>query len=276
VALALAFGILDNWVRVLLLVLIAHFSEMESDLVRHHGNFGWWVFAVGLLPYFWLAARIERRTKSPSSAARTAGEAPKAPVIMRTAPLLAGGLMLILWVGMEQLQQRHGAASAGLELPVAGKPATALWMPEYTGQDRVQTWRLPVGARVFDLTALTYVEQLTDKKLIYYSNRIADDKRIRYAGHVDLASGFAVNTALLDADVTRQVWWFWWVDGSTSTSALRTKLLQLQAMLFGDPSAALIVLSARCTQTDCRQALVEPDTATRELLLALRAIKVAR
>jgi exosortase len=270
VALAIAFGLIDNWVRVLLLVLIAYFSEMQSDLVHHHGNFGWWVFAIGLLPYFWFATRIERRLNPQPSPFVGTGALP------RREALLIGVLMICVWGGTEQLQQRRGAASAGLQLPVAGVAAKAQWLPEYSGQDVMQVWRVPLGPRLFDVTALTYIEQRADKKLIYYSNRIAAEGKTSNAGHIELAPGFAVNTLLLNEGGARQVWWFWWVDGGTSTGALRTKLLQLKAMLVGDPSAALIVVTARCARTECARTLAEPDAATQQLLLALRDTRIAR
>lgn len=274
--LALMVGLIDNWVRVLLLVLIAHFTDMQSELVQHHGNFGWWVFAIGLLPYFWLATRLEGRGHSASVVAVDASSRSNAKS-RYLAPLVAGVLMLMVWMGGEQLQQHRGSAMKGIEVPLAATQAPAQWLAEYHGHDVVQTWRVPMDGRVFELTAMTYVEQRADKKLIYYSNRIAGEGRSRYAGRVELAPGYLVNTALLDDGGRRQVWWFWWVDGSTSTSALRTKLLQLRAMLLGDPSAALITLSAPCdNQADCMQTLADPDAATRQLLLALRETKIAR
>ncbi len=63
-ALAVMLGIVDNWIRVSIIVLVGHFSHMQSSLVYHHGNFGWVVFVVSLVPYFVAVSWLERGRRS--------------------------------------------------------------------------------------------------------------------------------------------------------------------------------------------------------------------
>lgn len=276
VLLAAAVGILDNWVRVFLLVIIAHQTEMQSELVHHHGNFGWWIFAIALLPYFWLAGRIER-----------GGDHRQAPTHGLHEPISSAGkassigilicvLLIGAWWGAQQLEHRRGSASAGLQAPVGAVPVPASWLPAYTGQDVTQAWRKSANGDTYDIVALTYLEQRADKKLIYYSNVIAEEEVLRPLGRLAVAPGFDVNVAMVGGDSPRLVWWYWWVDGSTSVSALKTKLLQLKATLLGDPSAALIAVSKPCGISGCTQQGLSPDDDLRQILLELRQLQAAR
>jgi EpsI family protein len=272
VLLAIAFGILDNWIRVLALVLIAHFSQMQSELVHHHGNFGWWVFAINLLPFLWLAARIEGPVRS--AVAHTADAVPgmtaqQGRAIVRSAVALLAG-MVIVGAAVAQLENRRGAMISGFADPTGGIAQAPGWLPQYSGQDVTQSWRFTLDGRPLELLALTFVEQRPDKKLIYYSNVIAGEHALRASGRVEVAPDFAVNTAVVNGGGLRAVWWYWWVDGAVSTSPLKTKLLQLRAMLTGDPSAALIALSTPCQRSDCTALIEELTPQVRPLLLESR------
>src|SRR5690606_3851975 len=251
-------------------------TEMQSELVHHHGNFGWWIFAIALLPYFWLAGRIER-----------GGDHRQAPTHGLHEPISSAGkassigilicvLLIGAWWGAQQLEHRRGSASAGLQAPVGAVPVPASWLPAYTGQDVTQAWRKSANGDTYDIVALTYLEQRADKKLIYYSNVIAEEEVLRPLGRLAVAPGFDVNVAMVGGDSPRLVWWYWWVDGSTSVSALKTKLLQLKATLLGDPSAALIAVSKPCGISGCTQQGLSPDDDLRQILLELRQLQAAR
>src|ERR1700746_788380 len=52
-------ALLANWVRVYTVIEAGYLSDMQSYLVRvSHYGFGWCVFAVALLVFFWLAPRL--------------------------------------------------------------------------------------------------------------------------------------------------------------------------------------------------------------------------
>ncbi len=279
VALAGLIGILDNWVRVFALVVIAHLSGIQNHLVQHHGNFGWWLYAGGLLPYFWLAGRIERAGEHVAQTASVGDSSLKASPLTGQVifiPLMLF-LMLGITVGAEKLEGRRGAAESGFAVPAGALPiaAGAAWLPHYSGQDVTQVWQVFRDGVEFDVVALTYVEQRNDKKLIYYSNRIAEEHAIRASGQLRVAPGFSVNTTITRDGGGRLVWWYWWVDGAVSTSALKTKLLQLRSALFGDPSAALIAVTVSCGE-DCRKTQVGAQNSVLLLLNELRSLHVAR
>ena len=278
VALAAAIGIFDNWIRVFALVLITHHWGIENHLVQNHGSLGWWIYAVGLLPYFWLAGKIERVGAGTSSEpvsgfVRTHPIAEPAKLGVVVALMLS--LILVIATAARQLEGRHGAAKEGFTTPAGAFPAIGAWLPAYAGQDVTQVWQVVRDGVVYQVAALTYNEQHNEKKLIYYSNRIADERAIQSTGYVNLAPGFGVNTAVVRGNGTRMVWWYWWVDGAVSTGSLKTKLLQLRAMLIGDPSAALIAVTVVCGK-DCASVQAQPPESLVQLLNELRVLRIKR
>jgi hypothetical protein len=184
-----------------------------------------------------------------------------------------------LFIAVERLEQRRGLAEQGFVTPPNAFPMpvnAATWLPRYSGQDTTQAWRIRRDGDEYDVAALVYVEQRLNKKLIYFSNRIADEYALRDSGQLTVAPGFAVNTAIVFEKGWRLIWWFWWVDGATSTNAFETKLLQLRAMLFGDPSAALITVSTACSDDGCQKTKARTQADIAALLMDIRQLQPRR
>jgi EpsI family protein len=254
VAIAVAIGVVDNWIRVFVLIVIAHYSEMRSSLVSDHIGFGWTLFAVSLIPFFLIARAIERGEKSAEVAhARVAEVAATVPKVGAAA--VAAAFVALAAVGLStyagHLERSTTSAVKAFAPPPGALATTSGWLPEYTGYDLAQTWRLASAQRVYDLAVLLYSEQRQGKKLIYYSNRIADSALVRYTTKIALASGQNVNLTVLGGKEPRAVWWYYRIDGTATTSTWRAKMLQLRATLKGDSSAALVVISVRCRDRDC-------------------------
>ena len=85
-AIALALGLLANWLRIYLLVLIGYHTEMQSSLMSDHESFGWIVFACILIPAIYFSP-ISKQT---SDAIRI----PKQPRIFPLIPLAIGPILL--------------------------------------------------------------------------------------------------------------------------------------------------------------------------------------
>lgn len=262
VAIGAAIGIVDNWIRVFVLIAIAHYSDMRSTLVHDHIGFGWALFAVSLVPFFLIARALERGEPVAVAAADSAAPQPSngggAALAAAFVALVAFGLAT--YAG--RLERETVSAVQQFAPPPGALETTRGWLPAYSGYDLAQTWRLSTAQRVYDLTVLLYREQRHGKKLIYYANRLADPARVRYATKTTLASGQVVNLTVIDAvaeggiaasgaATSRAVWWYYRIDGMATASALQAKWLQLRATLKGDSSAALVTFSVPCRDRDC-------------------------
>ncbi|WP_158306760.1 exosortase [Alteromonas naphthalenivorans] len=56
---ALLGALVTNWVRILLLIIIGHVTEMESSLMTDHNNFGWYIYIPVALAQFYLGSKLE-------------------------------------------------------------------------------------------------------------------------------------------------------------------------------------------------------------------------
>lgn len=56
--LAILLGLVANWLRIYFIIMIAHFTEMQSSLVEDHELFGWVLFFIVCLPLLSLARKL--------------------------------------------------------------------------------------------------------------------------------------------------------------------------------------------------------------------------
>ena len=59
IAFALVGALVTNWIRIVLLIVIGHFTEMESSLMTDHNNFGWYVYIPVAIAQFYLGGKLE-------------------------------------------------------------------------------------------------------------------------------------------------------------------------------------------------------------------------
>lgn len=61
ITLAIIGALITNWIRIVALVLIGHFSDMQSELMRDHNNFGWYIYAPFIILLFWYGERLVKK-----------------------------------------------------------------------------------------------------------------------------------------------------------------------------------------------------------------------
>jgi len=262
VLLAMLVGIVSNWVRVILLVLIAYYSEMRNPLIYDHLNFGWMVFAVALVFYFIISRRL---MVGDSGSAPSSADSAFAPVSWPRVSAYAVSATLILAlfpIGFAWQSSRILAKSDGLPAPARAQPLDANWWPEYQGFDVRQSWHINWGNTLYDMVALTYLEQRRDKKLIYFRNRIADENAIRQP---ERWSGFGAGRDVRELVIgsergSRVVWWFYVIDGRVTADNYKARWLMFTSFLRGDSRASLVALSTPCFRSECREEMEAPAT----------------
>lgn len=252
--LAIILGVVDNWIRVTIIVLVGHFSHMQNALVYHHGNFGWAVFVVSLIPYFIAVRGLERGPRlARSPIAVPAQITMSSMAVAAHAASVALGLVLLLAIKVF-LEHRTGNA-----LPLPAPPqATELeseWMPNYTGFDERRSWRVYADGNNYEILALTYMRQTDNKKLIYYSNRIADEQQIITAPTIAAIDRWRIKETVIEAGSRRVVWWFYLIDNRIVTGGVSAKWHQLMGLLRGNQQVSLVTVSARCVASDCSDIL---------------------
>jgi exosortase len=251
---AIVIGVVDNWVRVITIVLVGHFTEMRSSLVHHHVNFGWAVFVGGLVPFFVVVRWFERggRTISAPASAAIRDALPYQRIALYGAGVaLVGAILLSATTVLEQRVAQPMAWPA----PPLALSTQAEWLPLYIGYDQQQAWRVNLDGASYQVLVLTYLHQSVDKKLIYYSNRIADERHTRVTERFMASASLPVNQSIIDANGARVVWWFYLIDHRVITGGVAAKWRQLIGLLRGDQAASLVAISTQCLAADCSDIL---------------------
>ncbi len=102
---------------------------------------------------------------------------------------------------------------------------------------------------------LTYTRQTDTKKLIYYTNRIAEEGQTIIPTTTATIDQLRINKTVIDASGRRVVWWFYLIDDRVVTSGVSAKWHQLTGLLRGNQHASLVAVSTRCIAADCSDIL---------------------
>lgn len=90
IAFSLFGALLTNWIRITLLILIGHYTDMESPLMEDHNMFGWYIFIPFMFLLFWFG---EKLTTSQEKQEPKVGHASTS--ISRKSVLIASAILLI-------------------------------------------------------------------------------------------------------------------------------------------------------------------------------------
>ncbi|MCH9027955.1 MAG: EpsI family protein [Proteobacteria bacterium] len=274
IGIAALFALLTNWLRVSTIIIVGHLTEMQSFLVKvDHYYFGWVLFGLMLIPFFYVARSIELReanTKKPPNPATPAA----AQTQMRVNPGLISGIcvMLLLPALVWGQSLTRQATPVTIELPAVagwhGPLSTAVsWQPHYPGASGETLMAYRLGGIEIDVYANWYVNQAQGRELIGFGNDIAGLSVWRNAGagsaSIVLHAGGRANVREIVLQSSRQgkrLVWYWYQAGSRSlVSPAKAKLWQGWQAMWGDSGTGLVALSMVCA-SDCtaeRQTLTD-------------------
>jgi hypothetical protein len=181
---ALAVAIIANWIRVAVVIIAGHLTEMQTFLIKDHYYFGWVVFAILMVPVIYFGRRLE--DKAPAAPAPAPQppfslalpDAQRAPVVATVVVLLLPGLA---WAGIQAtatLAPPPVLPQAAGEWRLEGAAAED-WRPLQPGTSLTLDGQYRAGAREVDAWVVYYERQSTGYELIGYGNRMA---RPRTAG----------------------------------------------------------------------------------------------
>lgn len=266
---ALVLSMLGNWLRVLILVVVGHVSEMQHYLLTvEHGMLGWTVFALCvLLPVLFLDRFLQARERStgggvlPSRIGSVNG-------VMACA--VCGVLALGIWLNGRLASAGEAAITAplrpGVEVP--GWTLAAAWedarLPTFVGATmQSASWYQDGHARVGAFLA-HYAVQRQGQEIVFTENKpigeLAIVRRERKLA-IESAAGRSVpfrEIEVADPDGSvRLVWVSSRVGGIPVASEIGAKVLQAVAAIRGRRDAQVIVLTALCAEecTDARSRL---------------------
>ncbi len=264
-AFAIVLALMVNWVRIFIIILAGYETEMQSPLVAQHELFGWVVFALALLPFFYIANRLANRVPATTdsvivhsarhySVGKIAGAA-CAAVIVTVMPALV--------LGAIQAQGEPRMIEAPEE--INGFQRTigvfdALWNPDMRRTDQVvrEVYRHPDDKMPrLDLGIWYYANQGQDHELVQFGNRVIDPGEWRIERQqVNPAEAEGWTILELSHRYLRErrvVAMTYFVAGERVPSGgLTVKATMLRQALSGRRDGALVTLTVRCeSEEEC-------------------------
>lgn len=246
-AIAAVIGLLANWLRIFILVIIGYETEMQSSLMHDHEYFGWFLFALISFPAIYFAPIVRQVPTDASS------------LFYSTPKLVMPILLLALGPAINSL----------IDLKPKVAPLTDLLSQEL---QPISTKRMPIpvlapaGAKTENvLTAQnTYVQidqyqRLTETdKLVPYMTRLYDNQywTMQESAAVQLTNNSASLSLFRNKTTQRNIAQLQWLNvaGTTTKSTAIAKLLQIPALISGKNHFMIITVQAVCDINSCDDA----------------------
>ncbi|MAA66270.1 MAG: EpsI domain-containing exosortase [Alteromonadaceae bacterium] len=274
-------ALVANWLRVFIIIYQGYTTDMTSSLVNEHDFFGWCVFAVALVPLYFIARFFENREdriiQGGPSGVRNVTDAAGPSVF-------GAGLTLILLLGVGGLAYgivppaekgaREGVRPHEIKLldrerwlPIFEKTLDN-WRPELQNPDRIlersfversgvqeqsNAAKLWVGLYSFDY-------QRPGSELVFYKNRLYDADAFvpERTFQVDTGDGVVLGGLTLRHRRTEDrihVAYGYYVEGQWEMDGLRAKLAQLPGIFNARSDASLLVFGVHCEHCDAENVL---------------------
>jgi EpsI family protein len=261
-AVGVAGAIVCNWLRVYVIVVAGHLTDMQHYLVRvDHTVFGWVLFAAFLVPVLWVARRLEGppRAAPASSTPVVDGRGVAAAACIAAALLMLPRLAAIA-------ESRVGAHVEPAVAEVAPPLRDFAWRPVFA-KALEEHEIYGDGDAAVEAYRARYPRQDADHRLIAYGNTFMQKgwQAVRQDRVAVTANGTTFDVLELEGylNSSRRLVWAWYsVAGETATGPLEAKLLELQGLFAGRRDAAAFAVAAQCD--------VNCDAARRRLEAFLR------
>ena len=257
VVLAALLAMLTNWIRIFIIAVAAHLTDMQHYLVsEEHYSFGWMMF-VGTMVIFFL---IVRRWPMPPEQPAVAESAPTSgPISWRGAALAMVSLLVVpVWLLADNNAIPNDQLPRMLPTTLQGWSVEEItredWLPVFEGADATQRAHYAKGANSAEGYAALYAEQHQGKELVAFNNSIhGETLNVRRRGHAE--QGDWMELEATDSRGDRWVLWYAYrLDGTWYRDSLPMQVQYGFKSLVSAPLSAVVAFRARCQGRDCSTA----------------------
>jgi exosortase/archaeosortase family protein len=251
---AMLIGLVANWVRITILVVVADQSNMQSELLTDHETMGWLVFGAFILPALYFSP-VRKRTQH--TAETTNGfKPPKTGIAAVVIALLVGPVALLFahtsssqpppWtLELSGFQESRAGISLPLPLSLPDVLTSRTWRSGNTWVSIAQSQKQDSGGKI-----VPYIPDVFDRSLWQVEEQ--------------LGAGSRVYRNILTRDRVLMAQWYQ-VGSKSSHSYRKAKLLQIPATLTGESRFALVTIQIPCTRRECSDVL-QPLAVTKTLI----------
>jgi exosortase len=252
-ALMACFALIANWLRVYTVIESGYLTNMRGFLITvGHYWFGWGIFALTLIPFFWLTARWSEPREAPPQVPPTTPAVSVASLVAATLVLVAPPL---LSAAIKALQTpaplRVTVTAAAPWIPVT-TDALSAWQPTFPGADDEQQIAYQDGlGDVVETYRVAYAAQRQGAKLIGLGTSIAGQgQAVHSQAIVSTSVGKFREAQLADRSSARSLIWYRYQMGDRDfVKPLLGQLWYGMRATVSNPPAGLVAYRAPCGPT---------------------------
>lgn len=272
VVLAALLAMLTNWIRIFIIAVAAHLTEMQHYLVsEEHYSFGWVMFAGSMVIYFLIVRRWPVH-EEPADEANTASP-PTGAIVWQGAALALASLSIApIWlladdnvVAAEDLPQLLPMRVEGWSTESATRGD---WQPVFIGADMFQRAAFSKESRTVEGVAALYADQHQGKELVGFNNSVLGESMNMKRRAASAGTGQWMEMEAADWRGDR--WLVWYAYRLDQQWYDRTLPMQIQygvRSLTTAPLSAMVAFRTPCAGDDCSTARV----ALRELTASMKS-----
>lgn len=273
-AIGISLMMVDNWLRVFIILLAGHLTDMQHYLVRvEHLRFGWVMFAVVMAIFFFFAARMKERSGLLGVARATESTTPLRFGVIITA--LTALLCVPAWATAINMRSLPTVSSwTALRAPSGWVLAEVHdgWKPVFGNADAQALLHLKRGENLVDIYQAVFAEQRQGKKLAGEGNSVLGELAIGEMISEDVVSGQFAALEFMDAVGVRHLIWQGYFSGQRwFHTPMGAQLWYGVQSLISSPLSGVVALHARCAANCDSERL-----AMTELIQELPAVRPSR
>ena len=259
VAAAAILALIANWIRIISLILIGHYTDMQHYLIMgEHYSFGWLIFAVVFVPFFFIASSwltAERLNREHSVFVLDALPRHLLPYSLLISLVLA----LPLITSMVSFKSYDNAYFHLPNIPdwQDGELRT-IWEPDILPPTYQTTGSYQYEGNTVHVWYALYDPQIQDSKVISTRNKIWGNHIILAKREKDTALGHKVQELELSLNNKRQLLWYWFdIGGQSTTDPRLAKIFEIYYVFLGRRDGAMTAFLSDCEIScdDTRQLL---------------------
>ncbi|MET0534961.1 MAG: exosortase A [Steroidobacter sp.] len=259
VVLAAVLAMLTNWIRIFIIAVAAHVTDMQHYLVREeHYSFGWVMFAGTMVIYFLI---VRRWPVQPEPATDADATSPQTGAIVWHGAALALASLLIApaWLLADDNEVAPQDLPQVVPMRVANwsteSPARDDWQPVFVGADLIQRAAFSQDTRTVEGFAALYADQHQGKELVGFNNSVLGESMTvrRRASSASVRPWMEMEAA----DWRGKRWLVWYAYRLDRQWYDRTLPLQIQygvRSLVSAPLSAVAAFRTPCAGDDCSAA----------------------
>ena len=258
-AICLAISIVANWLRIIIIIVVGTFTEMQHFIVQDHLTFGWIVFAICLIPLIYIArVYFDDSQKSndtqesvDSEQVSTTTEFNKTQSIA-TFALLALFVTAFYWIP-SRFNENYAFTVPTLsnyEMAGESRSYSPNWKPYSQGASKERFFYYVKENVGFQVYLADYVKQEQASEMIFVENYLYDDqfwhdvedKKLPLLDNQYLQQANLVVVQRSQARYRMIASWYV-INGVITSDKKRAKLAEVQAALVGEPGATLVAVA---------------------------------